>query len=152
MMIQFALSRVVLPYQIESCRQLGPVMWIRDVFGRNYITILWLIGDIMSDQGQCRLLISYRPGDIGKSTVVSLIVWLISSGWYTIASQKLILTGRGMSWSEQLQQTNMLEITRCRVVHKKLKRPITACPQVCHTEMVYRSSQCQQVQRFWQCS
>ena len=39
-----------------------------------------------------------------------------------------------------------------RQLHKVLERPITACPQVCHIEMVCRSSQCQQVQRFWQCS
>ena len=95
--LPFSLSRVLLPYQIESCRQLGPVRWIRDVFGRNYITLLRLIGDIMSDQGQCLLWILYRPGGVGKSNVVSLIVRVIGSGVYTIALQKLILTGRGTS-------------------------------------------------------
>lgn len=114
--LPFALSRVLLPYRIESSRHLGPVRWIRDVFGANYTTVLWLIGDIMSDQGQRRLWILYGPGGVGKSTVVSLIVRLLGSGVYTIAPQKLILTGRGTSWTEHLQQTDMLGMASCRVV------------------------------------
>ena len=114
--IPFALTRVLLPYRMESCRQLGPVRWIRDVFGVNYTTILWLIGDIMSDQGQLRLWILHGPGGVGKSTVVSLIVRLLGDGVYTIAPQKLLLDGHGTSRAQQLQQADMLGMASCRVV------------------------------------
>ena len=62
-----------MPKKLALDRRKGMCKWIHDVFGESTITILWLTGDIMADFGNKRFFILYGPGNVGKSSVLSII-------------------------------------------------------------------------------
>jgi len=51
--------------------------WIMSVFDKNMWSILWLIGDILTDFGNKRMFILQGPGGVGKSTVIKIITTAI---------------------------------------------------------------------------
>jgi hypothetical protein len=72
-------NRVRIHDQINICKHGLLCKWIHDVFADDSKTILWIIGDIMADFGTKRMFILYGPGNIGKTTVVSIIRSLSSN-------------------------------------------------------------------------
>ena len=68
--------------------------WVYDVFEENSETILWLIGDMLSDFGTKRLFILYGPGNIGKSTVVNIISMFSSHSLVQISPKYMVTSGK----------------------------------------------------------